>query len=250
MPEKNKIIEMKGICKSFGSVQALEEVDFELYEHEILALLGDNGAGKSTLIKIISGLFPFDKGDMWVNGQKTMFHSPQDARAAGIETIYQDLALFDNLDLMANIFAGRELSLKGPGQYLGLADRGTMLEQSTAVLKRLGINIRDYHQNVKNFSGGQRQSIAIAKAVHWGHRIIIMDEPTAALGVRETEGLFQLIQDLKNHNVTLVVIMHNLDQVLRIADRAIILRRGKRVGAVNICEAGPGCYEEIVKMLM
>jgi len=250
MPEKNKIIEMKGINKSFGSVQALEDVDFELYENEVLALLGDNGAGKSTLIKIISGLFPFDSGEMWVNGKQAAFNGPQDAREMGIETIYQDLALFDNLDLMANIFAGRELTQKGPGGIFGLADRKTMLQESKQVLDRLGINIRDYYQVVKNFSGGQRQSIAIAKAVHWGHQIIIMDEPTAALGVRETEGLFRLIQDLKKHNITLVVIMHNLDQVLRIAERAIILRRGKRVGAVDISERGQDCYEEIVKLLM
>ena len=250
MPEKNKIIEMKNIYKSFGSVQALENVDFELYENEVLALLGDNGAGKSTLIKMIAGLFPYDKGQMWVNGQKVVFNSPQDARSMGIETIYQDLALFDNLDLMENIFAGRELTLQGLGGFLGMADRKTMLTKSKEVLDRLGISIRDYHQNVKNFSGGQRQSIAIAKAVHWGHKIIIMDEPTAALGVRETEGLFQLIQDLKNHNITLVVIMHNLDQVLRIAERAIILRHGNRVGSVDIAKRGPECRDEIVKLLM
>jgi len=250
MPENNMIIEMKNISKSFGSVQALENVDFEVYENEVLALLGDNGAGKSTLIKIISGLFPHDSGEMWVNGQNVVFNNPQDARMMGIETIYQDLALFDNLDLMANIFAGRELTQKKLGRFLGLADRKYMLKKSKEVLDRLGISMRDYHQNVKNFSGGQRQSIAIAKAVLWGHRIIIMDEPTAALGVRETEALFQLIQDLKNHNITLIVIMHNIDQVLKIAERAIILRRGKRVGMVDVCESGTTCYEDIVKMLM
>lgn len=250
MADRKKIIEMKGISKSFGSVQALEDVDFELYEGEVLALLGDNGAGKSTLIKIISGLFPSDKGEMTVFGQNVHFKNPQDARAMGIETIYQDLALFDNLDLMANIFAGRELRAKGLGGFLRLADRKQMYQESRQVLEHLGINMSDYYQDVKNFSGGQRQSIAIAKAVHWGHRIIIMDEPTAALGVRETEHLFRLIEELKSQRVALIVIMHNIDQVLRIAERAIVLRRGKRVGGVDICEFGPGCYEEIVKMLM
>jgi ABC-type sugar transport system ATPase subunit len=168
----------------------------------------------------------------------------------GIETIYQDLALFDNLTLMENIFAGRELSVQGPGRILKLVNRKQMFLESQEVLDRLGINIKDYHQDVKNFSGGQRQSIAIAKAVHWGHRIIIMDEPTAALGVRETEHLFSLIEELKAQGVTLIVIMHNIDQVLRVAERAVVLRRGRRVGQVNICEFGPGCYEEIVKMLM
>ena len=250
MASDKKIIEMKAISKSFGSVQALEAVDFELYEGEVLALLGDNGAGKSTLIKIISGLFPYDSGEMTVYDQKVNFKSPQDARAMGIETIYQDLALFDNLTLMENIFAGRELSVQGLGRILKLVNRKQMFVESQEVLDRLGINIKDYHQDVKNFSGGQRQSIAIAKAVHWGHRIIIMDEPTAALGVRETEHLFSLIEELKAQGVTLIVIMHNIDQVLRVAERAVVLRRGRRVGQVNICEFGPGCYEEIVKMLM
>ncbi|MFM8320489.1 MAG: ATP-binding cassette domain-containing protein [Chloroflexota bacterium] len=250
MREPNKIIEMKGISKSFGSVQALEDVDFDLYEGEVLALLGDNGAGKSTLIKIISGLFPYDSGEMTVFGQKVNFRSPQDAQAMGIETIYQDLALFDNLDVMANIFAGRELRAKGLGRLLNLADRKQMYQEARQVLDRLGINIVDYYQDAKNFSGGQRQSMAIAKAIHWGHRIIIMDEPTAALGVRETEHLFRLIQELKSQGVSLLVIMHNIEQVMQIAERAIVLRRGRRVGGVNICEFGPGCYEEIVKMLM
>ena len=250
MAEQKKILELKGISKSFGSVKALEKVDFELYENEVLALLGDNGAGKSTLIKIISGVYSYDEGDMEVYGEKVRFKNPQEARQMGIETIYQDLALFDNLDLMANVFAGREISGKGLPRWLGLADRKEMYRRSKAVLDQLEINIEDYRKDVKNFSGGQRQSIAIAKAVYWGHKIIIMDEPTAALGVRETESLFKLINDLRNRNVTLIVIMHNLDQVLRIAERAIILRRGKRVGHVDICEVGPSCQEEIVKMLM
>jgi simple sugar transport system ATP-binding protein len=250
MTERTKILEMKGISKSFGSVNALENVDFEVYENEVLALLGDNGAGKSTLIKIISGVYSCDEGDMELYGQKVRFKNPQEARDMGIETIYQDLALFDNLDLMANIFAGREISPDGITRWFGIADRKKMYQESKLVLDQLEINIEDYRKDVKNFSGGQRQSIAIAKAIYWGHKIIIMDEPTAALGVRETEGLFRLIGDLRNRNVTLIVIMHNLEQVLRIAERAIVLRRGKRVGVVDICERGPSCQEEIVKMLM
>jgi len=250
MADQKIILEMKHISKNFGAVRALENVDFEVYENEILALLGDNGAGKSTLIKIISGVHSYDEGEMWIYGQKASFRSPEDARKMGIETIYQDLALFDNLDLSANVFAGREKTRQGIGKLLGIADRKAMHNESKAMLDRLGIGIADYWQEVGNYSGGQRQSIAIAKAIYWGHRIIIMDEPTAALGVRETEGLFQLIDDLKAHNVTIIVIMHNLEQVLRIADRAIVLRRGKRVGMVDIREKGPGCYDEIAKMLI
>lgn len=250
MTEGEVILKMANISKSFAAVKALDGVDFELYDNEILALLGDNGAGKSTLIKIISGTYGSDSGDMWVYGQKVEFKSPHEAQDMGIETIYQDLALFDNLDVMANIYAGREATRKGLRGLLGFVDKKTMFSESREVVGQLGVNINDYRDPVLNFSGGQRQSVAIAKAVTWGHQIIIMDEPTAALGVRETASVMELIRTLKNNKVSIVLIMHNIDQVVEIAERAIVLRRGKRVGEVDIVAEGPAFHEKIVKMLL
>ena len=250
MTEKETILKMANISKSFAAVKALDGVDFELYNNEILALLGDNGAGKSTLIKIISGTYGADSGNMWVYGQKVEFKNPHEAQDMGIETIYQDLALFDNLDVMANIYAGREATRKGLRGLLGFVDKKSMFSESTKVVSQLGVNIADYRDTVLNFSGGQRQSVAIAKAVTWGHQIIIMDEPTAALGVRETANVMELIRTLKKNNVSVILIMHNIDQVVEIAERAIVLRRGKRVGEVDIVAEGPACHEKIVKMLL
>ncbi len=250
MTDGEVILKMANISKSFAAVKALDGVDFELYDNEILALLGDNGAGKSTLIKIISGTDGSDSGDRWVYGQKVEFKNPHEAQEMGIETIYQDLALFDNLDVMANIYAGREATRKGLRGLLGFVDKKTMFSESREVVGQLGVNINDYHATVLNFSGGQRQSVAIAKAVTWGHQIIIMDEPTAALGVRETANVMELLRTLKKNNVSIILIMHNIDQVVEIAERAIILRRGKRVGEVDIVAEGPDCHEKIVKMLL
>ena len=250
MTEREVILRMANISKSFAAVKALDNVDFELYNNEILALLGDNGAGKSTLIKIISGNYSSDSGDMWVYGDKVVFKNPHEAQALGIETIYQDLALFDNLDVMSNIFAGREATHKGVRGRLGFVDRKSMNKESIQVVGQLGVNIDDYRKTVLNFSGGQRQAVAIAKAITWGHQIIIMDEPTAALGVRETANVMDLIRSLKRNNVTMILIMHNIDQVVEIAERAIILRRGRRVGEVDIIAEGPASYENIVKMLL
>jgi len=250
MTEREVILRMANISKSFAAVKALDNVDFELYNNEILALLGDNGAGKSTLIKIISGNYSSDSGDMWVYGDKVVFKNPHEAQALGIETIYQDLALFDNLDVMSNIFAGREATHKGVRGRLGFVDRNSMYKESIQVVGQLGVNIDDYRKTVLNFSGGQRQAVAIAKAITWGHQIIIMDEPTAALGVRETANVMDLIRSLKRNNVTMILIMHNIDQVVEIAERAIILRRGRRVGEVDIIAEGPASYENIVKMLL
>jgi simple sugar transport system ATP-binding protein len=249
--EKRKVMELKNISKNFGSVRALQEVDLELYENETLALLGDNGAGKSTLIKIISGVHPPDSGKMWVNGQEVNFRTPEDAKNSGIETIYQDLALFDQLDPTQNIFVGREILQTGIGRFLGLVDKKKMFNQSRALLDRLSINIGDYRGEIKNFSGGQRQTIAIAKAIYWSQKIIIMDEPSAALGVRETEGLFKVIKDLQEHGVTFIMIMHNIDQVTQLAERAIVLRRGKRAGEVDIQQMGSEeSRDTIVKMML
>lgn len=245
-----KILELKNISKYFGAVRALEDVNFELYENEILALLGDNAAGKSTLIKIISGVFPPDKGEIWLYGKKVKFSNPNEARKMGIETIYQDLALFDNLDTLSNIFAGREVHGKGLFKVFGIIDRKFMYDETKEALDQLGIGIQSYYDNVRQLSGGQRQSIAIAKVIYWGHKIIIMDEPTAALGVKETRKLMKLIGDLKKHNVSVIIIMHNIKQVMEVAERAIILKMGERVGTREIIKGNEKCYDEIVKMLI
>lgn len=243
------ILEARQLSKAFGHVEALKEVDFELSKNEILALLGDNGAGKSTLIKIISGVYTPDSGQMRVYGEEVHFKNPHDARAAGIETIYQDLALFDNLNIMENIYAGKEVVGNGLRRLLGFIDRKTMYEESKATMDKLGININDYYARVSNFSGGQRQSVAVSKTIYWGHKIVIMDEPTAALGVKEQGKLMQLIKDLKQHDVSVILIMHNIDQVLQVAERAIILKRGQRVGMVD-CTQSAECHDRIVKLLM
>src|SRR5579885_900554 len=183
--ERVPILEARGIAKRFGSVVALEGVDFELYPGEICALIGDNGAGKSTLIKILSGAMRPDTGTIRLRGQVVDFHSPRDARAAGIETVYQDLALAPDLDVAANLFLGREL--KQPG-ILGLLDvysHRAMREQAMAHLRELKVNLRSIRQTVETLSGGQRQSVAVARAVFWGKDIVILDEPTAALGVAQ-----------------------------------------------------------------
>ncbi len=249
MSAREVILATKQISKVFGHVEALKDVDFELYKNEILALLGDNGAGKSTLIKIISGVYTPDSGQMQVYGEEVRFKNPYDARAIGIETIYQDLALFDNLNIMENIYAGKEVVGKGIRRLLGFVDRKTMYNDSKATMNKLGININDYYENVNNFSGGQRQSVAVSKAIYWGHKIVIMDEPTAALGVKEQGKLMQLIKDLKQHDVSVILIMHNIEQVLQVAERAIILKRGQRVGTVD-CNQSTECHDRIVKLLM
>lgn len=249
MVEKGIILETKQISKSFGHVEVLKNIDFELHKNEILALLGDNGAGKSTLIKIISGVYEHDGGEIKVFGKNVHFKSPYDARSIGIETIYQDLALFDNLNIMENIYAGKEVVGKGLKRLLGFVDRKTMHKNSQETMNKLGINVDDYFENVNNFSGGQRQSVAISKAIYWGNKIVIMDEPTAALGVKEQGNLMQLIKDLKQHDVSVILIMHNIEQVLQVAERAIILKRGERVGTVN-CNQSTECHDNIVKMLM
>lgn len=248
--ECERILELKDISKYFGAVRALENVDFELFRNEILALLGDNAAGKSTLIKIISGVYPPDRGEIRLYGKHVVFKNPDEARKKGIETIYQDLALFDNLDVLANVFAGREICGKGIAKIFGIIDRRFMYREAKHTTERLGIDIEEYYSNVKQFSGGQRQSIAIAKSIYWGHKIIIMDEPTAALGVKETKKLMELIKDLKKHDVTVIIIMHNIEQVMEVAERAIILKRGKRVGTKKIIQGDKSCHDEIMKMLI
>ena len=225
------ILEVNSITKHFGGVTALSEVSIFLKRGEVLAIAGDNGAGKSTLIKIISGVYHQDDGKMSYNGTNLKISNPKYARNLGIETIYQDLALADNLNVGANIFLGREplLNLFGP---VNILDREKMLSESRQILESLDIEIPEIslHQPVLRLSGGQRQAIAICRAIYWKAELLIMDEPTAALGVPEQRKVMQLIRRLKEQNIAIIFISHNLNDIFEIGDRIAILRQGRLVG--------------------
>ncbi len=224
---------MRGATKRYGAVLALEAVDLDVRAGEVLALLGDNGAGKSTLIKCISGAQRLDEGQVLIDGAVVHLHSPADARAAGIETVYQDLALFDNLSPAANFYAGRELSGPSwlPADCASCAAR-PMRSATHDVLERLQVGLPDLDGTVGLLSGGQRQAIAVARAAAFDSRLVLLDEPTAALGVRESRRVLELVARLRQEGRAVIVISHALDHVIEIADRAVVLRRGRVVGEV------------------
>ena len=217
-------METKSISKSFGHVNGLIDVDFEIFTSEVLALVGDNGAGKSTLIKILSGALEKDKGQIFVDGQSVEIESVSDAQKYGISTVYQDLALVDVRDVASNIFLGRE-----PLKMGIFINKEKMVDDSREVLNNLKIKIPSLDLNVGGLSGGQRQSVAIARALARGERIFLLDEPTAAMGVEQCTQINALIKNLKEKNKSVVVITHNLEHIFEVADRIIIMRRGKRV---------------------
>jgi D-xylose transport system ATP-binding protein len=225
------VLRVKGATKRFGGVLALDAVDIDVKAGEVLAVLGDNGAGKSTLIKCMSGVYRLDSGQMEIDGEPVQIQSPADARRLGIETVYQDLALFDNLSPSANFYAGRELA--GPGWLpfgMRLLRRRSMDEATRDVLNRLHVGLPDLDAAVGLMSGGQRQAVAVARATAFASRIVILDEPTAALGVREARGVIELIRRLRDDGKAVIVISHAMDHVMEIADRAIVMRRGRKVG--------------------
>lgn len=240
------ILELKNISKSFGHVQALDNIDFELYPNEILALLGDNGAGKSTLIKIISGALKPTEGEIFFKGKRVEFETPKDAKNLGIETVYQDLALVDSLNVFANIFLGREIIGKYLGGIIRILKSGEMEKKTKEILKELDINIDDVKAEVGNLSGGQKQAVALARLILWGKEIVILDEPTAALGVRESQKALELIMKLKKKYLSVIVITHNIQHAFYIADRIIVLRHGGRIGTKTVKDTNP---DEIVKMI-
>ena len=225
------LIDARGIVRHFGHVHALQGADFSVGKSEIVALIGDNGAGKSTLIRILSGTDSPNAGEIFVDGKIAHFKCPQDARDAGIETVYQDLALAPDLDAAANVFLGREVFRTGILGRLGVLDKLSMREEACESLLKLGVAIRPT-SNVIALSGGQRQSVAIARAVKWARSVIFMDEPTAALGVIQTKHVLDLIRRVKETGKAVVLISHNLPQVLEVADRVIVLRQGRTVGHV------------------
>ncbi|MFG3354873.1 ATP-binding cassette domain-containing protein [Streptomyces sp. NPDC048001] len=219
------LVEITGLRKSFGAVHALQGVDLKLAPGEVTALLGDNGAGKSTLVRCLTGVHPPDAGEIRFRGEHIRFHSPDDARQLGIETVYQTLGLIEDLPVWQNLYLNHELT-RGFGPFRVL-DKKSMIAQSRAILSRLDVNVPNIRATVRRMSGGQRQCIAIARAANWGRTLVIMDEPTAALGVRETAAVEELIDRLREASVTVLLISHDMAQVLRVADTAYVLRRGR-----------------------
>ncbi|WP_136442436.1 ATP-binding cassette domain-containing protein [Pacificoceanicola onchidii] len=228
MDKQTPLVEMKNMRISFGGVHAVDDVSVDLYPGEVVGLLGHNGAGKSTLIKMLSGAYQ-GTGDIYVNGEKVEIHNPRDARKYNIETIYQTLALADNLDAAANLFLGRELMTPA-----GTLDDDAMEAETRKIMGRLNPNFQKFSAPVSALSGGQRQSVAIARAVYFNARILIMDEPTAALGPHETQMVAELIQQLKAEGIGIFLIDHDVHAVMELCDRASVMKNGKLVGTVNI----------------
>ncbi|MHB1275634.1 MAG: ATP-binding cassette domain-containing protein [Candidatus Humimicrobiaceae bacterium] len=228
--DKKVLLKIEHISKNFGSVTALKDINFKIYENEIVAIVGDNGAGKSTLIKIISGNFSPDNGEIFFDGKKIILKSPSDARKLGIETVYQDLSICNNLDSVANLYIGREIYKNILG--LRVLNIREMKAKALRTLGSVGINIPSVDEKVEYLSGGQRQAVILARFLEWGKRLILLDEPTAALGVRETKQVLELVRKTKaeRKEASFVLISHNLQQVFEIADRIIVLRLGKVIG--------------------
>jgi simple sugar transport system ATP-binding protein len=240
------LLEVRNLSRYFGAVRALDDCSMAVHPGEVVALAGDNGAGKTTMIKAISGVYRPTSGEILIEGKPVAFSSPQDAREKGIETIYQDLALADNLTIGANIFLGREPMKKLFG-ILPVIDRKAMAKAAQQTMARLDFHVKRLDAPVSNFSGGQRQAVAIGRAVYWNARILIMDEPTAALGVPEQRKVVALIKSLKAQGRGVVFISHNLQDIFSVADRIVVLRRGIVAGQRNIAETS---HDEVVKLMI
>ena len=239
MNHRSPVLELRQVSKRFGAVQALAEVDFEVYPAEVLALVGDNGAGKSTLVKTIAGVYRPDSGAYMFEGHEVSVASPQAATALGIETVYQDLALCDNLDVVSNLFLGREdVTPTGP-RATHMLREVHMEQRATTVLKELHVRIPNVRNQIANLSGGQRQSVAVARAVMWNSKVVQLDEPTAALGVEQTQQVKELIRRLRTRNIGVVVISHNMADVFDVADRIIVMRLGRRVATFETAQSTP-----------
>ncbi len=231
---RTPILSARGIHKRYGNVTAIDGADFDLYPGEILAVIGDNGAGKSSLIKVLSGATIPDKGTISLDNEEVRFKSPLEARRAGIETVYQDLAVAPALDIATNLFLGREKRRAGPlGSVLRMIDHKGQREEAEKQMKSLQIGIRSMSQAVETLSGGQRQGVAVARAAAWANKLVIMDEPTAALGVKESGQVLELIKRVRDNGLPVILISHNMPHVFEIADRIHIHRLGKRVAVVD-----------------
>ena len=240
------ILTATGMSKYFGGLTAVDSVDFAIYPGEVVALLGDNGAGKSTLIKCISGVYRPEHGQVTFNGEDITSHAPADIRSRGIETIYQDLALAENLDVGANVFLGKEKTRRLFG-LIPVTDDNYMRAEASSALDELDIHIPSLKQRLVNLSGGQRQAVAIARAMYWNARLVIMDEPTAALGVPEQRKVLALIRSLREQNIPVILISHTMHDVMAVADRMVVMRRGRIVANIQRADASE---ELIVKHIV
>jgi simple sugar transport system ATP-binding protein len=223
------VLETKRLSKWYGHVEALRGVDLCIYPGEVVALVGDNGAGKSTFVKTVAGVHPADEGELFLNGERVRFRSPLDARRSGIETVYQDLALANDLTVWGNLFLGREIRVKGLARWLGWMDKRAMRERAREELSRLRITIDSVDARIEDLSGGQRQAVAVARSMTWGRKLVMMDEPTANLGVEQGEKVARLVRTLADHRIAVLLISHNLSQVFALADRMVVLRHGRVV---------------------
>jgi len=239
------ILQAKGICKYFGPITALEDVDLQVSAGEVLGVIGDNGAGKSTLMKAFSGLVPASKGEIWFQGKPVKFHSPRDARNLGIEMVYQDLALAGNLPIAQNIYLGREPTKRFG--FINRIDHKRCLEMSQEHLDTLKIHVKNAGQKVEDLSGGQRQAVAVARATAFDANLVIMDEPTAALAVKEVSKVLELIKRLKSLNVAVIIISHRMDDIFAVCDRVMALFHGKNFAEAYINETS---HDELIGWVM
>jgi D-xylose transport system ATP-binding protein len=237
------LLALHGVSKRFGAVQALDGVDFDVHAGEVVGLVGDNGAGKSTLVKVMSGIYTADAGEYRFDGEVRHVGGPNAATALGVATVYQDLALCDNLDVVANLFVGREELAAGPGRALRALDEASMEQQAAELLQTLTVRLPSVRQEVGLLSGGQRQSVAIARSLIGEARVVLLDEPTAALGVAQTEQVLALIKRLREQGLGVVVISHNLADVFEVVDRIFVLRLGRKAGVYEVADTS---REEVV----
>jgi simple sugar transport system ATP-binding protein len=243
MQDTDLILTARDVRKSFGRVEALRGADFDVRRGEVVALMGDNGAGKSTLVKVLSGVVIPDGGTITLDGSPLAVETPEQARMAGIETVYQDLALADTLDSAANLFLGRELRRSGLLGRMGFLDNRAMRREAKEVFENLQVTVRSEHDSVGTMSGGQRQGIAVCRAATWAQHVLFLDEPTAALGMRQTENVLDLIRRVRDKGISVVLISHSLPEVLKVADRIEVLRLGRRIGQFVTAEVSA---EEVV----
>jgi D-xylose transport system ATP-binding protein len=242
------VLAVRNAQKHFGAVHALKDVSIEAYNGEVLALLGDNGAGKSTLIKCVSGVYSLDEGDIMLDGERIEIKSPASARRSGIETVYQDLALFDNLTPAQNFYCGREVSFPSwLPRGMRILNSRAMDQQAASVIDRLKVRLPKFDAPVALMSGGQRQAIAVARATVFARKVVILDEPTAALGLRESRKVLDLIKQLRAEGNAVILITHNMEHVIELADRAVVLRQGRKVGELKPSRAN---QQELVSLIV
>jgi D-xylose transport system ATP-binding protein len=248
MGVQSPVLSVRNAQKRFGAVQALRDVSLDAYRGEVLALLGDNGAGKSTLVKCISGVYALDQGEIALEGELTALHSPATARLAGIETVYQDLALFDNLTPAQNFYCGREIAFPTwLPRGLRFLKKRAMDQEAATVIDRLKVRLPKFDAPVALMSGGQRQAIAVARATVFARKLVMLDEPTAALGLRESRKVLELIKQLRLEGNAVILITHNMEHVVELADRAVVLRQGRKVGELKPDKSN---RQELVSMIV